>query len=90
MNFEWDVRKAAQNLRKHGVTFHEAASVFFDTLSMTYHDPDHSWEEERYLTMGTSRTGQLLIVAHTDRGKNVRIISARNTTRRERKQYEEG
>jgi uncharacterized protein len=89
VNFEWDLRKSAQNLRKHGVSFHEAATVFGDPLSMTYQDPDHSTIEQRFLTIGTSRAGRLLIVAHADRGENARIISARKVTRRERKQYEE-
>ncbi len=89
MNFEWDLRKAAQNLRKHGVSFHEAATVFGDPLSMTYQDPDHSTIEQRFITIGTSSAGRFLIVAHADRGENARIISARKVTRRERKQYEE-
>jgi len=90
VNFEWDAEKAARNLRKHGVSFPEAASVFGDPLSATYYDPDHSTEEYRYLTVERSASGRLLIVAHTDRGENIRIISARKTTPRERKQYEEG
>lgn len=90
MIFEWDPEKAAGNLRKHGVSFQEAATVFEDAMSVTYFDPDHSTKESRYLTVGMARSGQLLIVAHTDRGKSLRIISARKTTRRERKQYEEG
>ena len=90
MNFEWDPEKANTNLRKHGVTFQEAATVFEDVLSMTYYDPDHSQDESRYITVGMSRSRRLLIVAHTDRGENIRIISGRKTTRRERKQYEEG
>ena len=89
MEFEWDPVKADLNLHKHGVSFHEAASVFGDALSTTYHDPDHSRSEERYITVGTSQAGRLLIVAHTDRADNVRIISARTTTRKERKDYEE-
>ena len=89
MNFEWDPEKAARNLRKHGVSFEEAATVFGDPLATTYYDPDHSVAESRYITVGISRSGRLLIVAHTDRGENIRIISARRTTRRERKQHEE-
>jgi uncharacterized protein len=88
MAFEWDIEKADRNLKKHGVPFDEAASAFADPLSMTYDDPDHSWEEERYLTIGTSRSGRLLIVAHTDRGEDIRIISARAATPRERRMYE--
>jgi uncharacterized DUF497 family protein len=89
VNFEWDPDKATQNRRKHGVSFHDAASVFADRLAVTYHDPDHSLSEERFITVGMSRNGRVLIVAHSDRGENIRIISARNTTLRERKHYEE-
>jgi uncharacterized protein len=89
MEFDWDPEKARQNERKHGVSFHEAATVLADPLSVTYEDPDHSWTEQRYITVGTSRARRLLMVAHTDRSGLVRIISARETTRRERRQYEE-
>ena len=89
MNFEWDPDKATQNHRKHRVSFHEAATVFADPLAVTYHDPDHSLSEERFITVGTSRNGSVLIVAHSDRGENIRIISARKTTLHERKHYEE-
>ena len=89
MNFEWDPDKAAQLRLKHGVSFHEAATVLGDPLALTYHDPDHSITEQRFLTVGISSAGRVLIVAHTDRGENIWIISARKTTRRERKQYEE-
>jgi len=89
MDFEWDAVKARVNLRKHGVSFEEAAGTLADSLAMTYDDPDHSGDEQRYITVGTSRSGRLLIVAHTDRGKNIRIISARLATPRERKKYEE-
>jgi len=90
MKFEWDARKADSNLKKHGVSFQEAASVFGDALSITYYDPDHSVREHRFITVGVSRSGRVLMVAHTDRGDNVRIISARKTTRKEREYYEEG
>ena len=90
MKFEWDPRKADSNLNKHGVSFQEAASVFGDVLSITYHDPDHSAREQRFITVGMSRSGRVLMVAHTDRGDNFRIISARKTTRKERRYYEEG
>ena len=90
MEFEWNPDKAAQNIEKHGVSFQEAATVFNDTLSMTFPDPDHSLGESRYVIIGLSRFGQLLVVAHTDRGEKVRIISARKATRQERKFYEEG
>ncbi|PWU21415.1 MAG: hypothetical protein C5B50_01735 [Verrucomicrobia bacterium] len=90
MNFEWDPEKAAANKRKHGISFEEAATVFADPLSATYYDPAHSVGESRYITVGMSRSGRLLFVAHTDRGEIIRIISARLATRRERKQHEEG
>ena len=89
MTFEWDPSKAAQNRRKHGVSFHEAATVFGDPLTLTYQDPDHSVHEQRFITVGMSSAGQLLIVAHADSGDRIRIISARKTTRRERSHYEE-
>jgi hypothetical protein len=90
MEFEWDPLKADRNLRKHGVSFHEAATVLEDSLAITYHDPDHSATEHRFITVGTSRSGRVLMVAHTDRGEKVRIISARKTTPQERRHYEEG
>ena len=90
MRFEWDPRKAAENLAKHGVSFEEAATVFRDTLSATGSDPDHSVEEERFITFGMSANGRLLAVAHTDRDDTIRIISARAVTSGERKIYEEG
>ena len=90
MEFEWDPDKAARNLAKHGVSFQEAATVFGDPLAMTYGDPDHSEEEDRFLTFGHSSAGRLLVVSHTDRDDRTRIISARTATRKERMQYEEG
>ena len=89
MDFEWNAQKAAGNLRKHGVSFHEAATVFFDPLSATGQDPDHSVEEMRFVTFGTSSSGRLLVVAHTLHGDAIRITSARLATRGERKLYEE-
>ena len=89
MNFEWDPSKAAQNRRKHGVSFHEAATVFGDPLALTYQDPDHSVQEQRFITFGTSNSGRPLIVAHADRSERIRIISARKATRRERTHYEQ-
>ncbi|MGB7291753.1 MAG: BrnT family toxin [Thermodesulfobacteriota bacterium] len=89
MQFEWDLRKAAYNLRKHGISFKEAATVFGDPLSMTFEDPDHSIDEQRFVTIGESSRRRVLVVAHTDRGGVIRIISVRNATRRERKFYEE-
>ena len=88
MIFEWDPIKAEQNLKKHGVDFVEAANVFSDPLSVTYSDPDHSITETRYIIIGMSKRNRLLIVAHTDRNDRTRIISARETTRHERKLYE--
>ncbi len=90
MQFEWDPAKAAENLAKHGVSFEEAATVFRDTLSVTGEDPDHSVDEERFVIFGVSTTGRLLVVAHTERGDTIRIISARPATPGERKIYEEG
>jgi uncharacterized DUF497 family protein len=88
VEFEWDPDKAAGNLAKHGVSFQEAASVFGDPLAITYYDPDHSDDEDRYLTFGHSAGGRLLVISHTDRGEHTRIISARPMTRRERQKYE--
>ncbi len=90
MDFEWDDAKAETNERKHGVSFTDALTVFADTLSLTGYDPDHSIDEDRYITMGVSASGRLLIVCHTDRGEKIRIISAREATRAERKDYEDG
>ena len=90
MNFEWDPRKAAENLRKHGVGFDETATVFGDPLALTFPDPDHSESEDRLITFGLSLQNRLLIVSHTSRHSRIRIISARLMSRRERKIYEEG
>lgn len=90
MRFAWDAKKAAANLRKHGVSFEEAATVFRDTLSATGSDPDHSIGEHRFVTLGVSKQGRLLAVSHTEEGEVIRIISARLATRQERKIYEEG
>lgn len=89
MEFEWDSGKAEANLAKHGVAFSDAVTVFGDPLAMTYHDPEHSDQEERFITFGTTATGRLVAVVHVDRHDRMRIISARDLTRRERKQYEE-
>jgi hypothetical protein len=89
MQFAWDEKKAANNLAKHGVSFEEAATVFGDPLSDTFDDPDHSAEERRFVIIGMSENGRMLIVAHTDDGKVVRLISAREPTRGEREFYEE-
>jgi uncharacterized DUF497 family protein len=90
VRFEWDARKAAANVRKHGVTFEEATTALRDPLAATGYDPDHAEEEDRFVTFGVSSDGRLLVVAHTDRGEGIRIISARLATRSERTIYEEG
>ena len=89
MVFQWDEIKATVNLRKHGISSREAASVFFDLLSATGDDPDHSHSEKRSVTFGLSSSGRYLIVGHTDRGDAIRIITARKATSAERKLYEE-
>jgi len=90
IKFEWDPRKARRNLRKHEVNFTEASTVFADTLSITIPDPDHSENEERWVTMGLSNRQRLLVVVHTEEGETSRIISARLADRHERRKYEEG
>lgn len=90
MEFQWNPQKAAANVRKHGVTFDEAATVFLDELAISGADPDHSVGESRYITFGASSLGRLLAVSHTHRSGAVRIINARRVTRAERKIYEEG
>jgi uncharacterized protein len=89
LNFEWDAKKARSNLTKHDVSFEEASTVFGDPLSLTIPDPAHSQSEDRFIMLGTSHTGKLLVVVHTERGDSIRIISARRASRRERKNYEE-
>jgi uncharacterized protein len=89
VNFEWDPGKARQNRRKHRVSFQEAATVFGDPLAITFPDPDHSTSEQRFITVGMSGAGRVLLVAHVDRHENIRIISVPKTTQRERKHYEE-
>lgn len=89
MVFEWDSRKSAINLRKHGVSFADAGTVFGDEFAITFPDPDHSDQEDRYITIGWSNLHRLLMVAHTDRGEKIRIVSARELTKAERKEYEE-
>ena len=87
--FEWDAKKDRDNRRRHRVSFPEAASAVLDPLSLTIPDPDHSVEEDRFVTIGRSDDGHLLVVVHTERGNVNRIISARPATRRERREYEE-
>jgi len=89
VKFEWDPKKAAKNLRKHKVSFSEAATVLSDPLSITVPDPDHSIEEDRHITVGMSNRRRLLIVAHTEHGDRIRIISARELTHAEREACEE-
>ena len=90
LSFEWDLKKAIANLRKHGVSFKDAVTVFGDTLSITIEEPVPSSDETRFITLGRSTGGKFLVVVHAERGDNVRIISAREATRLERKQHEEG
>lgn len=90
MDFEWDSAKAAANVRKHGVSFEEAVSALRDDLAATARDLVHSVVESRFITLGISARGRLLVVSHTERGNRIRIISARLATRTERKIYEEG
>lgn len=89
LQYEWDPTKTKMNLRKHGVAFKDAATVFKDPLSITTFDPDHSEEEDRFITFGFAASGRLLMVAHTDRRDRIRILSARELTRGERETYEE-
>ena len=89
LEFVWDREKAAANLAKHGVDFEDATTAFDDPLSITISDPDHSEGEKRFLLIGQSKAGRLLVIAHTERGNEIRIINARAATRRERQLYEE-
>jgi uncharacterized DUF497 family protein len=89
LKFEWDTKKARLNLAKHAVSFEEAATVFGDERSVTIPDPAHSLTEERFVTIGASDNGKILVVVATERGDILRLISARPANRRERKQYEE-
>lgn len=90
MEFEWDPRKSEANRKKHGVSFHDAATVFADPLAITFSDPDHSVGEHRFLTFGHSKVNRLLVVAHVERRGKIRIISARRATKHERTIYENG
>lgn len=91
LTFEWDQEKAVQNLKKHGVSFEEAKTVFGDRLSSAREDPAHSTDgEQRFLIIGQSNKRRTLVVVHTERGDTIRIISARKATDRERDDYEEG
>jgi uncharacterized DUF497 family protein len=90
VTYEWDAEKAKVNRRKHRISFEDAATVFLDPLALTFPDPDHSSGEEREITIGRTTRQQIVFVSHCPHGDRVRIISARKTTRGERKQYEEG
>ena len=90
MIYEWDAEKAKGNLRKHRISFEDAATVFLDPLALTFPDPDHSSGEDREITIGRSSRQQVIFVSHCERGDRVRIISARKATRGEHRQYEEG
>lgn len=89
LTFEWDANKAKTNLAKHQASFQEATTVFGDSVSLTIPDPTHSQAESRFVILGRSHQGRILVVVHTERGDNIRIISARPASRRERKNYEQ-
>ncbi len=90
LSFEWDEEKAAENYRKHKITFEEGVMVFSDPFSVTIDDPVHSANEQRFVDMGTSERGRILVVSYTERGGQIRIISCRKASRIERRQHEEG
>jgi hypothetical protein len=87
--FEWDEEKAEDNIRKHNISFEEAKSVFGDPFSITIDDPDHSEHEQRFIDIGYSKNGRVLVVVYTERGRKTRIISCRKATRIERRKYEQ-
>ena len=88
MEFEWDRSKAAQNRKRHRVSFDEAVTVFYEPMAATFDDPDHSIGESRFITIGYSSYDRLLVVVHAERGGNIRIISARLANAKERKNHE--
>jgi uncharacterized protein len=88
MSFEWDKEKAKSNIAKHDISFDEATSVFDDPLFLTFADPEHSIQEQRFVIMGKSARGRLLVVSYTERAGTTRLISARQVTHKERKAYE--
>ena len=90
LSFEWDDEKAKANFKKHGASFDEAITVFTDPYSVTIPDPGHSTDEQRYVDIGISDKGRVLVVVYTERSSNIRIISCRKATLSERKMYEEG
>jgi hypothetical protein len=89
LTFEWDEKKANENLEKHGTSFDEAKTVFNDPFSVTIYDPDHSIDEHRYIDIGLSSKGRLIVVSYIERGEKIRIISSRKATKKEQKDYEE-
>lgn len=86
--FEWNQEKAASNIKKHGVSFDEAVTVFWDKNALIINDPDHSEDEDRFILLGMSENLRILVVIHCERGNTIRLISARTATKQERKQYE--
>lgn len=90
LSFEWNEEKASVNHDKHGVSFEEGVTIFHDPLSISIDDPIHSVNEQRYIDIGRSENGRILVVSYTERGKSIRLISCRKATRKERRQYEEG
>lgn len=90
LSFEWNEEKAKTNVKKHGISFDEALTVFTDPFSVTILDPDHSMDEQRYVGVGSSEKGRVLVVVYTERGASIRIISCRKATPSERRLYEEG
>jgi len=90
LTFEWNDEKAKENLKKHKISFKEAKTVFGDTFLVTFSDIEHSESEQRHINIGTSSKGRVLVVVHAERGRNIRIISCRKATIKERRAYEEG
>jgi uncharacterized protein len=90
MKIEWDPKKAKSNIKKHGVSFEEAATALSDPMAVTGADPDHSITEERYVTFGVSKKGRLVVVSHTEKDETIRIISVRKASKGEQELYEEG
>lgn len=89
LSFEWDEEKAKANYRKHEVSFEEGSTVLNDPFSFTIDDPDHAADERRYIAIGSSERGRILVVSYTERNRRIRIISCRKATRLERRRYEE-
>jgi uncharacterized DUF497 family protein len=89
LTFEWDEKKADENLKKHGVSFDEAKTVFNDPFSVTIYDPDHSSDEQRYVDIGLSLKGRLIVVSYCERGETIRLINSREATKKEQRNYEE-